>query len=176
MPSVVPVRILVVDDNQDGADSLSMLLRLWGFEARAVYVASDAIRIAREFKPDCILSDIQMPDLDGYQVAEGFRKDDEFKHVPLIAISGTYDLLRGKAAGFDHDFTKPADTTILLNLLTRLLRLDKRLEKADELIEKQGEVVEQTKELMQEIKNELKEVKQDVQEIKEKLGDESTGG
>lgn len=170
---------LVIDDNRDAADSLSLLLKVWGFDVRAVYNGGDAIPTAREFKPDCVLSDIEIPDLDGYRIAESFRQDELLKHVPLIAISGSYDSSRAKSAGFDHDLIKPADPTTLLNLLTRLLRMDKRLERADELIQKQGEVVVEAKELMKEVKSdvkemkaELKEVKQDVQEIKEKLHDE----
>lgn len=174
-----PVRILVIDDNRDSADSLTLLLKIWGFDVQAVYNGGDAIPTARTFRPDCVLSDIQLPDVDGYQIAELFRQDELLKHVPLIAVSGTYDPDQGKAAGFDHDLTKPADPTILLHLLTRLLLMDKRLERADELIQKQGEVVGEAKELMKEVKSdmreikeELKEVKEDIQEIKEKLEDE----
>lgn len=176
---VPPFRILVIDDNRDAADSLAILLRVWGFDVLAVYQGGDAIPTARTFRPDCVLSDIALPGLDGYRIAESFRQDERLKHVPLIAISAFYDSERTKAAGFDYDLTKPADPTTLLNLLTRLLHMDKRLERAEELIQKQGEVVGEAKELIkevksdiQEIKSELKEVKQDVQEIKEKLQDE----
>jgi CheY-like chemotaxis protein len=174
-----PLRILVIDDNCDAADTLSTLLRLWGFEVRAVYTGGEAIATAREFKPDCVLTDIGLPDLDGYRIAELFRQDDALKHVPLIAISAVYDSERTKAAGFDYELTKPASPTLLQTLLKRFLQMDKRLERADEIIQKQGEVVSEAKELikevktdMKEIKEEIKEVKQDVQEIKEKLQDD----
>lgn len=172
------VRILVIDDNRDAADSLALLLKIWGFDVRAVYNGGDALPTARDFKPDAVVSDIQLPGINGYRLAELFRQDDSFKHIPLIAISAAYEPERARSAGFDHDLTKPADPTILLHFLTRLLLMDKRLERADDIIQKQGEIVEQARDLVsevksevQEMKQELKEVKEDVQEIKEKLAE-----
>lgn len=120
------LRILVIDDNQDAADSLSMLLRLSGYDVRTLYHGEHAIGVARGFKPDCVLSDIGMPHIDGYRLASAFRQDDELKNISLVAISGSYDSDRAKAAGFDHDFKKPVHPEKLLNLLTRILCTDQQ--------------------------------------------------
>src|SRR4051812_34822092 len=94
-------RILVVDDNRDGADSLALLLTLWGYEVRAVYDGAEAVQAARDFKPDCILSDIGLPGIDGYRLAELFREDEALKGLPLVAITAYSDSRRAKEAGFD---------------------------------------------------------------------------
>ena len=112
--------ILIADDNQDLAISLSMLLKLVGFEVETVHTGGDAVTAAKHRRPDVLLLDIGLPGLDGYQVARQFRSDDELKDVFIIAISGySPDMFRGRStqADFDHYFTKPVDFKTLLSLI-----------------------------------------------------------
>jgi CheY-like chemotaxis protein len=112
--------ILLADDNLDLAVSLSMLLKLVGFEVEAVHNGHDAVTAARNRRPDVLLLDIGLPDLDGYQVARKFRSDDQLKTVCIIAISGYSPdmfLRRTTPGDFDHYLTKPVDFTTLLPLI-----------------------------------------------------------
>ena len=79
--------ILIADDNRDLAISLSILLKLFGFEVQAVHTGRDAVTTAQGRRPDVLLLDIGLPDLNGYQVARLFRSDDQLKNVFIIAIS-----------------------------------------------------------------------------------------
>ncbi len=112
--------ILIADDNRDLAISLSMLLKLVGFEVETVHNGRDAVTAAKNRRPDVLLLDIGLPGLDGYQVARQFRSDDRLKNVFIIAISGYSPdmfLERSTPGDFDHYFTKPVDFKTLLPLL-----------------------------------------------------------
>jgi DNA-binding response OmpR family regulator len=112
--------ILIADDNRDLATSLSMLLRLVGFEVETVHQGRDAVAAAKNRKPDVLLLDIGLPDWDGYQVARYFRGDDQLKDVFIIAVSGySPDMGSGRSTrwDFDHYFTKPVDFKTLLSLI-----------------------------------------------------------
>ena len=80
--------ILIADDNRDLAISLSILLKLFGFEVDTVHNGRDAVTAANNRRPDVLLLDIGLPGLDGYQVARHFRSDGRLKDVFIIAISG----------------------------------------------------------------------------------------
>src|SRR5881227_60491 len=111
-PSTVgPLRVLIVDDNRDGADSLLLLLELYGHEARAAYDGDAALRLAGTFCPDVVLLDIGMPGLDGYEVARRLRRDEGLRDALLVAITGfgtEEDRRLAAQAGFDAHLTKPA--------------------------------------------------------------------
>jgi PAS domain S-box-containing protein len=114
-------RILVVDDNQDAADSLCQLLAACGADARAVYDGRSAIDTLDSAIPDAIVLDIGMPDMDGYEVAQRIRQDARARGVRLVALSGwgqTADRQRSQACGFDHHLTKPAELDSLLGILS----------------------------------------------------------
>src|SRR5262249_34073123 len=81
-------RILVVDDNQDAADSLALLLRLAGQDARAAYDGPSALAQAREFEPEVVFLDIGMPGMDGYEVARRLRRDRPPGGPVLVALTG----------------------------------------------------------------------------------------
>lgn len=118
-----PRRVLVVDDNQDAAESLGMLLRLMGAEAHVVYRGDDALRALATFRPAVVLMDIGMPHMDGYEVARQIRQQPEFHDVTLIALSGwgqEKDKRRSELAGFNHHLVKPADVNALETLLLSL--------------------------------------------------------
>jgi signal transduction histidine kinase/ActR/RegA family two-component response regulator len=115
-----PLRVLVVDDNEDAADSLAMLLRAQGHAVMVEYDASAALRRASAERPDAMVVDIGLPDMDGYQLAALLRQQPETRGAVLIAATG-YGLARDReralAAGFAHHLVKPLDITALVRLL-----------------------------------------------------------
>ena len=114
-------RVLVVDDNQDAADSLAMLLGVRGEEVRIAYDGAKALEVERDFKPDVVLLDIGLPAVSGYDVAERIRGRRGDK-VLIVAITGwgqEKDLRRAEEAGIDHHFTKPVDFEALVGLIDR---------------------------------------------------------
>ncbi len=116
-----PLRILVVDDNRDAADSLGMLLEALGAEACVVYDGPTALQAFQSSRPAALLLDIGMPGMDGYEVARRIRK--QSRDVTLIALTGwgqEEDHRRSRAAGCDYHLTKPADIDALQTLLESL--------------------------------------------------------
>jgi signal transduction histidine kinase len=115
-PATSPRRVLVVDDNRDAANTLAVLLRAMGHEARTAYGGEEALRAAPQFRPDAIVLDIGMPGLSGYEVARRVRGQDWGRRVALIALTG-WGQQRDKAlaaqAGFDRHLTKPVDAAAL---------------------------------------------------------------
>ncbi len=111
--------ILVVDDNQDSAESLAMLLRLVGHEVRTAHDGLAAVGAAEVFQPDVVLLDIGLPKLDGYEVARRIRaqRGDEVVLVALTGWGQQEDRQRAKDAGFDHHVTKPIEFEALKTLL-----------------------------------------------------------
>jgi signal transduction histidine kinase len=105
-------RILIVDDNQDSADAVALILQLDGHEVKAVYSGVDALDLVEQFKPHAVLLDIGMPQLNGYQVARRLRSQAWGKNVLLIAQTGwgqQEDIRQCHEAGFNHHVTKPID-------------------------------------------------------------------
>lgn len=116
-------RVLVVDDNQDTADSLALMLEAMGHEARTAYDGARAIALADEFRPDLILMDIGMPRFNGFQAAQRIRAQPWADRVVLIAITGwarEEDKECSKEAGFDAHLTKPVDLKLLFRLLSAM--------------------------------------------------------
>ena len=113
------LRILVVDDNQDGADSLARVIRLWGHDVHTAYDES-AVDLATSLRPDVILLDVAMPRMDGHRVARSIRERSPAGGPLIIAITGFHDETsrqRAHDAGFDHYLIKPVDLTTLGKLL-----------------------------------------------------------
>ena len=113
-------RILVVDDNRDTADSLAAMLRMLGVEARAVHSGAAALNTLGEWKPDTVLLDIGMPDMNGHEVARRIRTLPGCEDLTLIAITGwgqAEDRRRSAEAGFDHHLVKPVGADVLKELL-----------------------------------------------------------
>jgi len=112
--------ILVVDDNRDGADSLAMMLQLMGHEVTTAYDGLEALQQAEAVRPDVMLLDIGLPQLDGYEVARRVRQRPWGDSVVLIAQTGwgqEEDRQRSKAAGFNFHAVKPLDAAMLEKLL-----------------------------------------------------------
>ncbi|MGZ9005974.1 MAG: hybrid sensor histidine kinase/response regulator, partial [Burkholderiales bacterium] len=114
------LRILVVDDNQDSASSMTLLLELQGHAVQVANAGQAALNIASEQKPDVILLDIGMPGMNGYEVARRLRSQPDFADTLLVAITGyghATDVQQTKSAGFDHHLVKPIDYDKLQSLL-----------------------------------------------------------
>jgi CheY-like chemotaxis protein len=114
------LRVLIIEDSRDAADSLQMLLDMFGHETRVAYTGTDGVAAAAEYRPDVVLSDIGLPGLDGYAVARALREHPVTAGVRLIAVTGyggPDDCRRARASGFDHVLVKPADPAELLTLL-----------------------------------------------------------
>jgi DNA-binding response OmpR family regulator len=114
-------RVLVVDDNQDAADSLAMLLTSQGDEVRTAYDGAEAVDADARFEPDIVLLDIGLPKLSGYDVARDIRRRRGTAAL-IVAITGwgqEEDRQRSRDAGFDHHFTKPVDIDRLLAVIDR---------------------------------------------------------
>ena len=112
-------RVLVVDDNEDAALSLAMMLDVMGYEVRTAHDGLEAVRAADEFLPEAALLDIGLPHLSGYDVARHIRGK-RGGAVLLVAITGwgtAEDVKKSEDAGFDHHFTKPADPDRLKRIL-----------------------------------------------------------
>lgn len=117
-----PLEILVVDDSQDCAGSLALLVRFWGHEAVVTYDGPSALEAARSRAPDVVLLDLAMPRMDGYELARRLRQVAGMEKTLLVAVTGhgsEADVQRCQEAGIDCHFLKPADPEELKQLLVR---------------------------------------------------------
>ena len=113
-------RILVIDDNADAALSLSMLLKLKGYEVQSRLSGQAGLQAADEWRPGVIVCDISMPGLDGYQTARLIREQPWGAAIYLLALTGygqAEDKQRSEAAGFDAHLVKPVDMAELLGIV-----------------------------------------------------------
>jgi PAS domain S-box-containing protein len=121
-PAPAALRILVVDDNRDAADSLGMVLRMMGHEVEIAHDGLEAVGAATSFRPDVALLDIGLPKLDGYEVASRIRKQHPAGGIVLVALTGwgqEEDRQRAREAGFDHHLTKPVEFKVLQKMLVK---------------------------------------------------------
>src|SRR5688572_766439 len=124
-PSTQPLKVLIADDDRDGAMTLSTLLQLEGYEVRTVHGGQEALDAAREFRPDVILLDIGMPKVTGYEAARRLRHRYSDDCPVLIAVTGwkqASNKILASLAGFDHHVAKPYEPSELLRLLSKLPR------------------------------------------------------
>lgn len=118
-----PLRVLIADDDRDGAMTLSSLLELEGYQVRAVHGGQEALDSARDFRPDVVLLDIGMPKITGYEAARRLRLRYGNDCPVLIAITGwkqASDKILASLAGFDHHVAKPYEPAQLIALLSQL--------------------------------------------------------
>ncbi len=116
-------RILIVDDNPDAAETLSMLLRHASHQVNTAEDGETALELAKQIHPDIVLLDIGLPGRDGIEVARALREEAGDRPLQVIAVSGYgQEELRARArdAGIDHYFTKPVDISNLLRLFATL--------------------------------------------------------
>jgi PAS domain S-box-containing protein len=119
-PAAVTQRVLVVDDNQDAADSLGLVLSHLGAIVHVVHDGPSALQVLPVFRPSLVLLDIGMPGMNGYEVAAAIRQLPGGQHLRLVALTGwgqEEDRRLSAAAGFDHHLIKPTDIDTLQDLL-----------------------------------------------------------
>ena len=113
-------RLLVVDDNEDAAESLAILLRMQGHDVMTAHDGPSALRVADSFRPALVLMDIGMPSMDGYEVARRIRATPELAGTVLVALTGwgqQEDRRRSIESGFDHHVVKPVDPLTLTQIV-----------------------------------------------------------
>jgi signal transduction histidine kinase/ActR/RegA family two-component response regulator len=121
--ALASLRVLVVDDNVDAADSLGLLLKFIGADAHVVHDGPAALETLGWYRPTVVLLDLGMPGMDGYEVARRIRQHPQFRDIPLIALTGwgqDEDRRRTQMAGFTHHLVKPADAHALQGLMEAL--------------------------------------------------------
>jgi CheY-like chemotaxis protein len=175
------LRILVVDDNQDAANSLAVLLSMWGYDCRVSYDGANALETVRDYHPDCLLLDINMPGMDGYAVARRLRQESDLARIKLVALTAYSDARhtqRIQEAGFDHHLVKPADTDELQRLLTMMEQVLRLASQTEELARQNvalagetREILHGVKEQIDEVQDKLEDVTQEVRELKQELRD-----
>ena len=113
------MKVLVVDDNTDAADSLSALLEIDGFDVRTVYDGAAAVAMAAESQPDMIIMDLGMPGMDGYETARAIRQRPGAERILMLALTGwgqSDARRRTVEAGFDHHLVKPVELEQIVRL------------------------------------------------------------
>jgi CheY-like chemotaxis protein len=137
-PNRVPIRVLCVDDNRDAAESLALILRLVGLQAEAAYDGPSALAAANRFRPDACVSDINMPGMDGYELARKLRAWAGQEPLLLVAVTArttAEDRQKSADAGFDLHLDKPADPAAVVRTVLsyghRLVSKDARMREAD---------------------------------------------
>ena len=121
-PREPTLRVLVVDDNIDGCTMLASLLRLKKYGVQMAHTGPVALAIAKTWRPDVVLLDIGLPQLDGYEVARRLRADPALENVKLVATTGygnEKDLQLAREAGFDAHLVKPIDLQDVEKLLVK---------------------------------------------------------
>jgi len=123
--ATVSMKLLVVDDNRDSADSLALMLQMSGHETLTAYDGEEAVASAQSFRPEAVLLDIGMPKMNGYDAARAIRGQPWGQDVLLFALTGwgqEEDRRRSREAGFDAHLVKPVEITQLMQLLETLPR------------------------------------------------------
>jgi len=117
--------VLVGDDNVDSAETLAEFLRMSGHEVRTAYDGPAALAAVSEWRPDMVLLDIGLPQMDGYQVAAVMRQNPKLQGLVIVALTGygqEADHMRSQTAGFDHHLVKPADPSKVLEIVASARR------------------------------------------------------
>lgn len=112
--------MLVVDDNVDAARSLAKLLQICGHETRVAHRGREALEVAYPFKPEVVLLDIGLPDMNGYDVARRLRSEPSLEGMLVVALTGwgnEENKRESKEAGFDFHLTKPVDAAEIHTIL-----------------------------------------------------------
>jgi CheY-like chemotaxis protein len=129
-------RVLVVDNLADAADSMAMLVGLWGYDVKVSYDGAAALAVASTYRPQVVLLDVGMPGIDGFEVARRLRAQPALADTVIIGLSGwttETHRSRGRLAGFDHYVVKPAELDLLQELLSRVAHCGANLQSAGNL-------------------------------------------
>jgi two-component system OmpR family response regulator len=166
------LRVLVVDDNCDAADTLTALLRLWGHDARSAYDGLAALDTAAEFRPDCMFLDISMPGMDGFEVAQNVRLTPTLKQTWIVALSAystDEHRMRVREAGFDHCLVKPVDPVELTRLLAMIAKTLRLAGRTEALARQNVKLARETKGLITEVKTESEGVREELREVQHEI-------
>ena len=118
-----PLRVAVVEDNDDGRATLVDLLELQGHDVRAAADGGSGLDLVRRFRPDAVLLDLGLPVLDGLEVCRRLRADPALRTTRLVALTGRgteHDRVQTEQAGFDEHLTKPIEPETLRRTLARV--------------------------------------------------------
>ena len=118
-PNLKGMKILLVEDHDDTRGVLLKLLQRWGHAVSATAYVTEALGLLGDFRFDLLLSDIGLPDGDGFSLVTEAKRRQPLQAVALTAWASTADRENGRRAGFDHYLTKPLDVTRLLSLIGR---------------------------------------------------------
>ena len=125
-----PLRVLVVDDDHDTAESLEIFLRHAGHHVTVAHDGLSGLKAARGETPDVVILDIGLPECDGYEVARRLRREASLADVTLVALSGygtDGDVGQSRAAGFDYHLVKPVEAELLQEIIAARGGLPERL-------------------------------------------------
>ena len=175
-PPTPKLRVVVIDDNRDAADALALVLQLKGCEVRVAYDGAAGLAAARECAPDCLISDIGMPGMDGYMVARGVRQDPTLAGVMLVALSAYSHedhVRKAREAGYDYQVTKSSSLTELEEVLRMIEDIRSLARQSVELAGETRDLLAEVKEDIAEVKQEVRELRQEIRELKE---DRETAG
>jgi len=117
------LQVLIVDDHADSADALALLIETWGSGVQLARNAIDALKVAEAFAPDVALIDLEMPNMDGYELARRLRVLPHWKTVSMIAISGhgtDEHRRRSIESGFEGHLVKPVPPDVLKRTLREI--------------------------------------------------------
>ena len=126
LPAIAPtkaLRVLVVEDNRDSAETLARLLEISGYQVSVAYTAMEGLETAKRVRPDVVLCDIGLPDSDGFALAEALHENPATASARLIAVTAygkDSDRERSKRAGFELHLLKPVAPGALLRLLDEM--------------------------------------------------------
>jgi signal transduction histidine kinase/ActR/RegA family two-component response regulator len=123
-------RVLVVDDNIDGAESLAMMLQYFGHETCTAHDGPSALETSREFHPDLLFLDIGLPGMNGYELARQLRREPDANGMILVALTGwgsEDDRRQAREAGFDYHLTKPAGAIEIQKIFADSARSSRRM-------------------------------------------------
>lgn len=122
-PIARALRVLIIEDNVDAAETLRDVLELNGHQVAVAFAGQAGLEKARAFRPDVVVCDIGLPGMDGYAVARALREDPVFRRVGLVALTGyamIQDRERATSAGFDCHLPKPPDLLALERIISEL--------------------------------------------------------
>jgi CheY-like chemotaxis protein len=121
----MPARILIAEDNEANLALVEYLLRAAGHRTVAATDGLEAVRLAREIRPDLVICDLQMPEIDGYSVLAQVREDPTLREMPVIALtafSRRIDRTTALVAGFDGYLSKPIDPEVFIEEVEQYLK------------------------------------------------------
>ena len=147
-------KILIVDDAVDTVELLKKRLRFEGYDTAEAYDGEEALKRVAEYDPDLIILDVLMPKLDGYEVCQRLKSDENTKYIPILMLtakSGTEDKVKGLDIGADHYLAKPFDYKEVSARVRSLVATKAAREKLVE--EEKSEALEQ---MMEEVAHEIR--------------------